>query len=312
MLFHIAKSNTVTLLLKRNVTNESTMLSQERIHTVPSTSTTIDMSQHYKVKLHNMHMPQKVKNVHFVSGSPIALEPPPQHQQVDADLIWYTPDDLKSQMNASKRHTIPKWQEDGFEVLLQDSYKNPHINVQDYLNAFCAQSSEFTVRGLETSSEAEHAQERSTTKRLHKRAILDQQRMMNTTLRYCTTPEQRWERLAQTSRESSSRSKLFAMRMGRADARVVQKGENSRLAQEIVKRRHHGNAPYYQQQQQQQDDSTPEWIPLSSLVCLEAPASSTFGRSATPLKPQSILKTSFPVTNTVVYGRYTTCSTAVQ
>lgn len=168
------------------------------------------------------------------SDLPTILEAPSQHHALDSQAIWYTGTELRAQLGEAMR-PIQRWQDDGYQVLIHDSYRRPHIYTQEYLNAYCREQ-DYHVRGLEMALEAEHKQERSSIRKLHRQAILDQQLMLKSLfdLAFLSNELLLRERLSQTSRESSSPSKLFAMRLGRADAQVAEQGSDPSAAKEIV------------------------------------------------------------------------------
>lgn len=162
------------------------------------------------------------KQVRF--GEARELEAPPKQQQELLHSLWYTRDEQQQQLADAKR-VIPAWRrtKDGdydYAILLEDSYQNPHSKVQEYLQAFCAQeftehsttTTTTTMRGLELSLGTAHAMERHDAKQKHRRAVLS--------LSLSTNPATSQE-LAHCSRSHSASSKLFAMRLGRADARVA-------------------------------------------------------------------------------------------
>ena len=165
------------------------------------------------------------KQVRFGEATNLEVQAP---QQQPLMSLWYTREEQHEQLADAKR-VIPAWRRPivmnsnnthhhyDYAILLEDSYQNPHSKVQEYLYAFCAQEftldhskdNSSTMRGLELSLGTQHAMERHEAKQKHRRAVLTNQAILND------------DELAHCSRVHSSSSKLFAMRMGRADARVA-------------------------------------------------------------------------------------------
>ena len=217
-------------------------------------------------------------------------------------LLWYTRTEQRQQFQAS-RAAIPAWRDDqGYGVLLDQSYQHPHSKVQEYLHAFCAQevttttdssrhATTTTLRGLELSLGTAHAVERHQAKQKHRTAVLLAQQQQQTNVTSTTNSTTRWEQLAQCSREHSAPSKLFAMRMGRADARVAssssreQHGGADRLADEIVREHRRRDdeqrrrREWHQQQRKQQQSPSQQQVHSSPTIKMTAPSHPTLSTS---------------------------------
>jgi hypothetical protein len=141
------------------------------------------------------------------------------------ELVWHRARELAAELQERLFQTSMT---NGLSVLLKDSYEHPHINVQEYLNAFAAysgSSGDDTWRGLELRFERTHREERLRIRSSH----------AHTVLAAAAALDKNWDALAQVSRQSSASSKLFAMRMGRADARAATTLANGNdAAREIV------------------------------------------------------------------------------
>ncbi|CAB9502463.1 expressed unknown protein [Seminavis robusta] len=147
------------------------------------------------------------------------------------DQTWYSGRELSLQLDDATDPLATAMAE-GLTILLKDSYERPHVNVQEYLNAFVAYTLPCngkvdTLRGLEQRVDFSHRQERSRARAFH------MHRVLSAAAKY----QNNWDGLAQVSRQSSAASKLFAMRMGRADARAhndENHDNNNDAAQEIM------------------------------------------------------------------------------
>ena len=175
------------------------------------------------------------KRVRFAEENQVAPHPQQQQQQQQQQQhhnqqrheeqpdtrtgcrLWYSREEQRHQWQASKA-SLPAWHQAGNDVLLKQSYRRPHSRVQEYLQAYCCAFPD--QRGLEWAySESDHACERHRVKHDHCRAVLEAAAAQHQQLRTATLTE--WEYVAQISRQLSAPSKLFAMRMGRADARAA-------------------------------------------------------------------------------------------
>ena len=172
-----------------------------------------------KVSLKRSRGDMKKKMVRFCD------EPTMTVQRADGDGgeeersdLWYSRSELTAQLEESRR-SVSAWTSKGYAVLVANSYLTPHINVQDYLNAFCA--GDCAMRGLESALDAPLKEERSQTRQAHVKIVLEA----------AATSTNNWDAVCQVSRQSSAPSKLFAMRLGRADARWTQHAE---AAEELV------------------------------------------------------------------------------
>jgi len=115
--------------------------------------------------------------------------------------LWYTSSELALQLEDSRASTVGSI----YGLLVANSYLAPHVYVQEYLNAFCAGTDSMGLRGLEPHLAVDLKSSKSQTRRMHATTVLAAQKQGGD--------------LYVASRSTSASSKLFAMRMGRADAR---------------------------------------------------------------------------------------------
>ena len=181
----------------------------------------------------------------------------------ECEELWYSRVELTAQLEESKR-VVSDWIAQGYAVLVANSYLTPHINVQDYLNAFCSDESMFTMRGLESSLDGSLKEERSQTRQAHVKIVLEAAR----------ASQNNAQSVCQVSRQSSAPSKLYAMRMGRADARWMQNqhgDDATELVQEHLKR------------QSSKRRSSKDSVSTASTGALSSMDSSLHGTDVTPI-----------------------------
>jgi hypothetical protein len=172
--------------------------------------TTVKVMKTKSVRFAEEPMPAVVSTEVSTSGSEVAAVVTKDKD----DLGWYRARELAAELQERLFQTAMT---DGLSVLLKDSYEHPHVNVQEYLNAFASytgSNDDDTWRGLELRFEFGHREERLRIRSSHVRTVL-------AAAAACTDKTKNWDALAQVSRQSSAASKLFAMRMGRADARAA-------------------------------------------------------------------------------------------
>lgn len=155
-----------------------------------------------------------------------------------AHQIWYYD---YSAFKLQAQRPLEIWQRCGYDSLLEDCYQHPHVNVQEYLNAHCRlppiggsnnENDADSIRGLEVMANGSHAQERKKAVQVHQNVVLKEYKLYATTS--TGNVQNVWERIRSTSRKYSVSSQVFAMRIGRADARAVQLGESLTPALDII------------------------------------------------------------------------------
>jgi len=225
------------------------------------------------------------------AAAPAAVEQAPLSTEEDtlSSSSWYSHVDLQQLRDESLARVQQLWLESGYAILLQNCHQTPHIQTQEYLHAYCALESknEETLRGLELrlvssgngatkSPSSGHAHERSVAKKRHRQAILGLQSLLR---KHHGNDDHDaiWNKMAKCSRESSAAAKLFAMRMGRADSRVVEVGEDMSLAQELV-------AQHQQRKLQEQQQRKRQLLRTSS-ISSETSHSSTSSTQLAVISP---------------------------
>mmetsp|Transcript_27568 Transcript_27568/g.57690 ORF Transcript_27568/g.57690 Transcript_27568/m.57690 type:complete len:274 (-) Transcript_27568:128-949(-) len=153
-----------------------------------------------------------------------------QIEELDAEALWWTPDDY-FEIKAQSRLDAKEWRRKGYGVLLKDSFESPTPEAQDYLNAFCLLEDDLSRRGLERHLSRRHGEERSDLKDRARYCVLSHQRRLK---RDGMKQDDMQDQLSKIYQDISRAAKVFARRLAKADELVVQEGTNNELANAIV------------------------------------------------------------------------------
>lgn len=168
---------------------------------------------------HNHKKMANQKTVRFNDDATTSI-PPSCPLEEATEALWYTRVELHRQLEDSKAG-LGSPDLSMYSLLVDDSYSNPHMKVQEYLNAYCAGTDSMALRGLECTLSSQLNESKIAARREHSASLLRAQQQGD-----------RDQNLYAASRKSSASAKLFAMRMGRADARWEE--EQPGMALELV------------------------------------------------------------------------------
>ena len=180
------------------------------------------------------------KGVRFAEESSFQVEIVESNEEAD-ELRSLDPIDLYTR-RVRRRQEVENCTRRDYGTLLDDSFDDPLDDVQRHINLFCqlpynAKSAEpltgdqhdtdaATPRGLEEYISVQHNQERKEARLVCIQNVLQEfDRLRFDNGNRHLSDEEKWRVLGKTSRDGSRTARRFARRMGKADARVVLRGE---------------------------------------------------------------------------------------
>ena len=136
---------------------------------------------------------------------------------------WTSQEEFEDTKKGMKRK-IQEWKMKGYNVLLRNTFDNPHPTVQHNINAYSQLDERDCVRGMERSLSTNLDQKVAAVKRRCIKTVLSHQRLMK---KENVSPDIMQEELAVVSKMQSRSCVLFARRLGKADELAVQNDDVS-------------------------------------------------------------------------------------
>ncbi|CAB9503577.1 expressed unknown protein [Seminavis robusta] len=148
------------------------------------------------------------------------------------EKLWYQPWEHKENKRAIKRDAR-QWRKSGLGILLRDTFGNPNPqHTQTCLDAFVQLADADYVRGIERHLSQQHDEMRVERKRFFVQDVVEQARYLQAHPNL--TEDEKLTKLAEFSTLQSKCAEVFAHRIGKADERVVRKGEDPKAASKLV------------------------------------------------------------------------------
>lgn len=175
------------------------------------------------------------KGVSFAEESSFQVVIVESSEEAD-ELRSLDPRDLYTR-KVRRRQDVENCIRQDYGTLLDDSFQDPLDDVQRHINLFCqlpsigksqteGQHDTATPRGLEEHLSAQHNQERKEARLMCIHSVLQEHDILRFDNRNGhLSDEEKWKVLGKISRDGSRTARRFARRMGKADERVVLRGE---------------------------------------------------------------------------------------
>lgn len=165
-------------------------------------------------------LPRRNQDVRSVKFS--AQERHVREFEVRADVpkeeLWYTTYEYES-IKSQSRIDAREWRKMGYVSLLKDTFYEPRLDAQNYINVFCTLNETLSRRGLERHCSRKHGDERSDSKDRARFAVLSTQERL--TREGMLSKEEIVFSVAITYSSFCRDSKIFARRLAKADEIVA-------------------------------------------------------------------------------------------